>query len=71
MGLNYETQQEKQMLEKLEAKKVINRLFSAFCVSEYLIILEVLLQVLRYFYSYMLMYGFRAAFRGWEKVLLD
>lgn len=39
MGLNYETQQEKQMLEKLEAKKVINRLFSAFNGSEYLIMI--------------------------------
>lgn len=83
-GLKYETQQEKQMLKKLEAKKAIIRLFSAFNGSDYLIIilntgkggrcgrflLEVLLQMLRYFYSYMLMYGW-AAFRDWEKVLLD
>lgn len=38
-GLKYETQQEKQMLEKLEAKKVIIRLFSAFSGSDYLIII--------------------------------
>lgn len=38
-GLKYETQQEKQMLEKLEAKKVIIRLFSAFSRSDYLIII--------------------------------
>lgn len=29
-GLKYETQQEEQMLEKLEAKKAIIRLFSSF-----------------------------------------
>lgn len=37
--LKYETQQEKQMLEKLEAKKVIIRLFSAFNGSDYLIVI--------------------------------
>lgn len=35
-GLKYETQQEEQMLEKLEAKKAIIRLFFAF---NYLIII--------------------------------
>lgn len=38
-GLKYETQQEEQMLEKLEAKKAIIRLFSAFSGSDYLIII--------------------------------